>query len=767
MAKINYKYAEEVDDRVLLPDEAGLSAANKDSRPERLESAIELALDRIGNISQIDAGMASKDSRPQEYADEMAKKIFESGGIFDQATKTQISLSNRNSSDGNLEALILANSSKNVSDRVYKTSASAKTSVLACELLEKTLLESREKISTELQAEREKLSEILEQKRNFTGALDSKWTRRFLGAAALGGAAATGIAGFWPGVIPLLSAGIGTGTAAAGFAGSKVIQKMNGKSTSAAKKTEQKLAQFDAAFEQKLQQLESELAKTKKEALHRRTEMQTRIQRKIENAKPLSEKSKLIDQIKLAAQHSGDDLTFPVPTFIGADEKNVFLEAIAETDWLSGAIAAAGKSKVNSQRQNDLLEVAKKQQNFLSDDTNYSFEALLQEPKFQTLPKMSGNETINLSDLVREMERAASASGQNMSTIYPKELQYENILDDGIRLIRLIQSFGTPANLASKLPFQTAQKLKTWLVQQDENTRPENLESVELMTAGVEHFENLQKDGGIFDQMNKAIKSTQTLMNSKKATDAAAWQRSKILPNWYRLAIPARQDFNADKALLPADAAAKLEELWNAVNQAENNLKKFHQQKIKDFAKITVFPSSFVETVAQFESFKSQDFLEKPNPARVYSLPELNIRMRHQFLNRFADEVEQKFLSEMEKNDNFESVGNSPVGTKVQVKIQSCSGSREIHFPSDFRGGMGKNFIIKTKTDSGILLESSTDSQMIFLHQKCVGDPESGEQKELIANAVMMQKTSASYGFDSPELHGKKQVAIAYDLKVL
>ena len=572
MAKIDTSFIDSLDTRLLNPDEQALNEENEKGRVDRAEISALSEIDKtdgsgLGDVLE-DFG---KDS-PKEYVATVQDRLFGRNGILSRTFENQETSIDRAGIMGNTEYLLIANSkagvraSADVRASIEGTGRAAETSILGCELMEQSLFEAKSKIENDLDKERNRLEEIKDQKYKFSEALRSKWTKG--GALAVGvlGAAATVASG---GVLAL-----GAGAFGAGLLGaSKGADKMHGQTKITSRREayylEKKMDKFETAMYERYEAIEKRLTKAKEDAQARKRLMEMRVQRAFDSTRDLDQQNILWEAVKNVATWGGDNLGFDVTafsSFVTNDQQKLdFLEAIRSIDWVRDGIGAHGASKENTTRNDEIIKTAQSQQDFLSDHNNFRFQGILQDPDFAKIPKLS--EGIDTQELVDSLESDFAARGTNVESLYEAKYKKGGILKPTVRLAILLKSRAIP-DLYKILSASSARKLKTWIVQKDEETLGgEGHGFVENANAIGQEFESLQKSNGILNKAHEFLEHVQD--EYKKDLEGQDWSTSiKKLSEFGRESATQYTSYKIVRDSLPTETKARLDELWEKVNKA-------------------------------------------------------------------------------------------------------------------------------------------------------------------------------------------------------
>ena len=167
---------------------------------------------------------------------------------------------------------------------------------------------------------------------------------------------------------------------------------------------------------------------------------------------------------------------------------------------------------------------------------------------------------------------------------------------------------------------------------------------------------------------------------------------------------------------------------------------------------------------------KVQDFLDSLSIERTAnyerelkktkSVPgTLNERIQKSLrVNDFVEELDKKFVEQLEKNDQFEDLKKVSKGTSVGITFKRTS-ANSLRFPDQLKNQVDQQFIVVSSNDFGVILENPTTKKSITI----LGPVAKGG---VAYKNARLSKTSGAGTSASPNVSGSWESAVAYNFKI-
>jgi hypothetical protein len=128
---------------------------------------------------------------------------------------------------------------------------------------------------------------------------------------------------------------------------------------------------------------------------------------------------------------------------------------------------------------------------------------------------------------------------------------------------------------------------------------------------------------------------------------------------------------------------------------------------------LTDFSSDLVRLRGELNALFAKELTlsDKKEP----NLGDLNERIQQKLrAESFGDEIDKKFVEQLEKNDQFEQLKNVSKGTNVEITYKKTAAS-SLRFPDQLGGSTTENFIVVESNEKGVLLEKVGGGEVIAI----------------------------------------------------
>jgi hypothetical protein len=172
---------------------------------------------------------------------------------------------------------------------------------------------------------------------------------------------------------------------------------------------------------------------------------------------------------------------------------------------------------------------------------------------------------------------------------------------------------------------------------------------------------------------------------------------------------------------------------------------------------LTDFSSDLVRLRGELNalSAKTLHLSDKKEP----NLGDLNERIQQKLrAETFGDEIDKKFVEQLEKNDQFEQLKNVSKGTRVEITYKKTAAS-SLRFPDQLDGSTTEDFIVVESNKNGVLLEKAAGGEAITI----LGAAAKGGSAYKNARIAT---TSGARTPDDPMVSGAWDSAIALNYKI-
>ena len=550
--------------------------------------------------------------------------------------------------------------------------------------------------------------------------------------------------------------------------------------------------------------------------------MQSHIRRTIASQVDPAEKAAYKDELMKFLKHENDlsAMTFNKWTFKNDQEKIDFLEAAQGLDFVKKDLGIVGVSYAKHLQQKEMIESAQEQQGIFEHTTRFKFDEIQTKTGFKEL-SIDGFSAPEVPALVKMLENELSSS-EDLEALYAADINKADLLTDSAKLVLLVERINEDGfNAEKKLQETTRQALLAWIKDMNKNTGGETLEWKTKNRTSVRNieklFDGLKRNGSLtgdaeacftelstrqisdgpelfkaaednvvafsnrmFSEKQKFENLVGTIENfpekDKKDLEDAFAKLEPIRAKLAKIATQWRKDrkkldkWSIQKGALVA-ARIKSEQMWDdacallATNSVKNNainVSKSHNVECTNKLNsheanktlLTDFSADLVQLRGELTALSAKTLhLSKKKTHNINERIQQKLRAE-----TFGDEIDKKFVEQLEKNDQFEQLKNVSKGTTVEITYKKIAAS-SLRFPDQLGGSTTTNFIVVESNEKGVLLEKVGGGETIAI----LGAAAKGGSAYKNAKIAT---TSGARTLTDPTVSGAWDSAIALNYKI-
>lgn len=156
---------------------------------------------------------------------------------------------------------------------------------------------------------------------------------------------------------------------------------------------------------------------------------------------------------------------------------------------------------------------------------------------------------------------------------------------------------------------------------------------------------------------------------------------------------------------------AKIAGLYASKKDFREKIVALNDQKEPEFSDM----SKVQELLDKVSVEGGMDYKKRITKNKSFGNVGLNKRIQQKMrADTFGEEIDKKFVEQLEKNDQFEQLKNVSKGTKVAITYKKTAAS-SLRFPDQLGGSTTANFIVVESNEKGVLLEKVGGGETIAI----------------------------------------------------
>ncbi|MBT6832358.1 hypothetical protein HN954_00545 [bacterium] len=205
----------------------------------------------------------------------------------------------------------------------------------------------------------------------------------------------------------------------------------------------------------------------------------------------------------------------------------------------------------------------------------------------------------------------------------------------------------------------------------------------------------------------------------------------------------------------------KLSELQREFDQAEEKRKEF---ELENNISLKELEEEQTKIEGELSLLKSKSVEWTKNDSGL-GLAKINERIQQKLrTENFADEIDKKFVEQLERNDQYEQLKKVSEGTSVEVDYKIVSGMNSLKFPNQLNTPTHGNFVVYRKTENSVMLEEKGGGGNKML--TILGPAAAGGVAYKNAIVSNQDLGGGAYNATDPAVGGAGDHAIALNMKI-
>ncbi len=158
------------------------------------------------------------------------------------------------------------------------------------------------------------------------------------------------------------------------------------------------------------------------------------------------------------------------------------------------------------------------------------------------------------------------------------------------------------------------------------------------------------------------------------------------------------------------------------------------------------------------------DYKTKITPNKNPNIGNLDERIQQRLrAEEFKDEINKKFISNLAKNDQYETLKGVSEGTKVKLTYKKVGGSKNLDFPSELQNSKkDESFTVIRQDKENKVIHLQNGSRFITITNSAANE----DGTEAYKNAIVRPNSGGSYNTRNPMVGGAGEHAIVYNMKI-
>lgn len=206
---------------------------------------------------------------------------------------------------------------------------------------------------------------------------------------------------------------------------------------------------------------------------------------------------------------------------------------------------------------------------------------------------------------------------------------------------------------------------------------------------------------------------------------------------------------------LRKEVSSRNEQLEKLINKRETFKK---ENKISEFKN----PEELI-TLANELAKEAGKSYELQLESKVSGNISLADRIQNEFATEdFAEEIDKKFVKELARNDQYETLKTVSEGTTVHLTYKEVGGSSELRFPNQLNGSEVNNFVVFKKEGNAVHLRNSPTGKVITI----VSSAANNDGTIAYKNAIVRKASGGTDEIANAVVGGAGEHAIVYNMRI-